>query len=122
MPLRIRDGPTKVHSCASQAPDVPGRNRALFADLFFCIFLRDRLSSGHVTVPHKRLRGTNFFYRKQLIRKHFLLACVAHQSECGVRNTHNWASHAPVVPGRNRAFFADLFFCIFLRTAFLQVM
>ena len=40
-----------VRPPASHSPVVPGRNRVLFADLFFGVLIWYRLSSGHVNVP-----------------------------------------------------------------------
>src|ERR1035438_8473901 len=39
---------TKVHNCASHSPVAPGRNREFFANRFFFVFIRDRLSATPV--------------------------------------------------------------------------
>ena len=53
----------------------------------------------------------------------FTCGALSSSSICGGPvNCHSCASHAPDLPGWNRLFLAVVFFSIFLRTAFVQVL
>jgi hypothetical protein len=58
----VRGVPGNRHPYRDHAPDVPGRNRAFFVDLFFPIFLRIAFHSGHVTVPQNRSEERTSFF------------------------------------------------------------